>query len=108
MVVDLDAGSPVGHEQNGRRPAVVVSGDQFVNGQRFPVIAIVPLTSTMLQSVLYPLIRKGSHNYLKNDSYALTDQVRTIDKQRVCRLYGEVLAHELSRIDTGLRAFLSL
>ena len=50
----------VGHEQSGRRPCVVVSAPDVSNDQRFPLIAIVPLTSTPGAGLLYPVVQPSS------------------------------------------------
>ena len=41
-------------------------------------------------------------------SYALVDQLRSIDKQRIRRRYGQVSEAELAAIDAGLRLYLGL
>ncbi|MEB3193706.1 MAG: type II toxin-antitoxin system PemK/MazF family toxin [Cyanobacteriota bacterium] len=45
---------------------------------------------------------------LTKPSTALLDQVRSIDKQRIRRCYGEVSREELEAIDAGLCLFLGL
>ena len=105
VLVKLD---PVaGHEQAGTRPCVVVSPPEVNDAMRFPLIAVVPLTRTPGGGILYPRIpRKGAG--LTADSYALTDQVRSIDKVRVARVFGRVADEQMAAVDDGLRAFLGL
>jgi mRNA interferase MazF len=98
----------VGHEQAGRRPCVVVSDPEVSNHQRFPLIALVPLTSTPGVGLLYPTIQPSSSNGLRNASTALVDHVRSVDKQRVERMYGPVAKVELEAIDAALRQFLGV
>lgn len=98
----------VGHEQAGRRPCVVVSAPEVSNDQRFPLVAIVPLTSTPGVGLLYPLVRPSSSNGLRNVSTALVDHVRSMDKRRVDRVYGSVSPSELAAIDAALKMFLGL
>ncbi len=96
-----------GHEQRGLRPCVVVS-DSAVNGdQRFPLLAVVPVTGTPGEGALYPRLSPGVSGLAKT-SFALVDQVRSVDKRRVRRVFGTVEPAELTAIDEGLRLFLGL
>ena len=45
---------------------------------------------------------------LRNRSYALVDQLRSLDKQRVRKLYGLIAEAELHAIEEGVRLYLSL
>ena len=45
---------------------------------------------------------------LLKPSYVLTDHVRSIDKRRIRRTYGQVSAAELASVDQGLELFLGL
>ncbi len=47
-------------------------------------------------------------NGLTKSSYALVDHLRSIDKQRIRRCYGQVSEAELASIDAGLRLYLGL
>ncbi len=105
LYVILDPG--VGHEQQGIRPCVVVSDPDILGHQRFSVIGIVPLTRTPGEGALYPTLEPGASG-LKQVSYALTDHVRSVDKRRVRRVFGQVRPEELHRIDEGLVLFLGL
>jgi mRNA interferase MazF len=97
----------LGHEQAGIRPCVVVSDPEIVDDQRFPVVGVVPVTRSPAEGALYPALGPGGSG-LKQVSYALTDQVRSIDKRRVRRVFGRVEPVELRRIDEGLLLFLGL
>jgi mRNA-degrading endonuclease toxin of MazEF toxin-antitoxin module len=45
---------------------------------------------------------------LAKTSYALTDQVRSVDKRRIRKVFGPVTRGELAAIDLGLELFLGL
>jgi mRNA interferase MazF len=105
VLVSLDP--TIGHEQRGSRPCIVVSNPLVIEDQRFPMVAVVPITATAGEGALYPLLRPGSSG-LRKPSYALIDQIRTIDKRRVRAAYGEVSASEMAAIDDGVRLFLGL
>lgn len=105
ILVGLDP--TVGHEQRGQRPCIAVS-DPVVNvDQRFSLIAIVPVTGTAGEGALYPELSPGKSG-LTRTSYALIDHVRSIDKRRVRRVFGQVTDQELAAIDQGLELFLGL
>jgi mRNA interferase MazF len=105
VLVALDP--TIGHEQRGVRPCVVVS-DQSVNDeQRYPLVAVVPVTGTHGEGALYPALTPGSSGLIKT-SYALVDQVRSVDKRRVQHAFGRVANEELEAIDAGLALFLGL
>jgi mRNA interferase MazF len=105
VLVELDPTQ--GHEQRGVRPCIAVSDPAVNADQRFPLIAVVPVTATPGEGALYPAMAPGPSGLAKA-SYALTDHVRSIDKRRVRRIFGRLPADELARIDQGLELFLGL
>jgi mRNA interferase MazF len=106
-VVLVDLEPTLGHEQRGTGPCIIIS-DPAVNGnQRFPLIAVVPISGTPAPGALYPALAPGSSGLTK-PSYALVDQLRSIDKQRIRKRYGPLPEAELAAIDAGLRLYLGL
>lgn len=106
-VVLLALDPTVGHEQRGVRPCVVVSDPEVVADQRFPLIAIVPLTGTPGEGALYPALQPGRSGLAKT-SYALIDHLRSVDKRRIRRVFGVVSRGEVDALDEGLVLFLGL
>lgn len=105
VLVELDP--TLGHEQPGVRPCIAVSDPAVNVDQRFPLIAVVPVTGTPGEGALYPSLAPGASGLMKT-SYVLTDHVRSIDKRRIRRTYGQVSAVELASIDQALELFLGL
>ncbi len=105
VIVELDP--TIGHEQRGIRPCVVVSDPEITRDQRFPLICVVPITGTSGEGLLYPPLAPGKSGLAKQ-SFALIDHLRSIDKRRVRRVYGELSSEEIAAIDDGLAAFLGL
>jgi mRNA interferase MazF len=105
VLVDLDPAR--GHEQRGSRPCVVVSSSAVNAAQRYPVMAVVPVTGTEGSGALYPMLRPGPSG-IQKPSWALVDQIRTIDKGRISRAFGVVAPEEMAAIDEGLVLFLGL
>jgi len=106
-VILLDLDPTVGHEQRGVRPCIVVSDPEVVADQRFPLVCVVPVTATLGTGALYPALNPGRSG-LKKQSCALIDQLRSVDKGRVRRIFGQVDTSELKAIDEGLVLFLGL
>jgi len=105
VLVDLEPA--LGHGQRGTRPCLVVSDPAVNASQRFPLLAVVPISGTPAPGALYPPLAPGA-NGLTKLSYALVEQLRSIDKQRIRRRYGQVSEAELAAIDAGLRLYLGL
>ena len=105
MLVELDP--TVGHEQRGVRPCVAVSDPSVNADQRFPLIAVVPVTGTAGVGALYPALSPGTSGLTKS-SHALVDHLRSIDKRRIRRIFGRVSSSELAGIDQGRELFLGL
>jgi mRNA interferase MazF len=105
VLVDLDP--TVGREQRGVRPCIAVSDPSINADQRFPLIAVVPVTGTAGVGALYPALSPGLSGLTKA-SYGLVDHLRSVDKRRIHRIFGQVSASELASIDQGLELFLGL
>lgn len=105
VLIELDP--TVGHEQRGVRPCIAVSDPAVNTDQRFPLIAVVPVTGTYGEGALYPALSPGTSGLTKT-SYALIDHLRSIDKRRVGRIFGQVSSSELAGVDEGLELFLGL
>lgn len=105
VLIGLDP--TLGHEQQGGRPCVVVSDPSASADQKYTLIAVVPMTSSLGSGALYPSLAR-SRGGLSKASCALVDKLRSVDKRRVVRVYGRIQATELAAIDLGLRYFLGL
>ena len=105
VVVELDP--TVGREQRGVRPCVVVSDPDVISDQRFPLVCVVPITGTPGEGLLYPPLAPGPSG-LAMQSFALIDHLRSIDKRRIRRVFGELPREEIAAIDEGLAVFLGL
>ena len=91
----------VGSEQAGTRPVLVVSND--VGNQYSPVIVIVPITSRRIGKKQLPThVEVKMPELLKNDSTALTEQIRTIDKLRLKEYIGSLPDCLMTAVDQAL------
>jgi mRNA interferase MazF len=105
VVVELDP--TIGHEQRGVRPCVVLSDPDVISDQHFPLVCVVPVTGTPGEGLLYPSLAPGQSGLAKK-SFALIDRLRSIDKRRIRRVFGELALEEITAIDEGLAVFLGL
>ena len=96
-----------GHEQRGTRPCAIVSDVDITADQRFPLVAVVPISGTAGEGALYPALAPGRSG-LRKTSFALIDQIRSVDKGRIQRVFGRLSAAEIAAIDEGLVLFLGL
>jgi len=104
ILVDLEP--TVGSEQMGTRPCVVVQNDY--GNSSSPVTVIVPLTSAG-KDKHYPFmgqLKKGDG--VKNDSYALANQIRVIDKSKILKNLGRISPAGIIEIERAIRDELSL
>lgn len=83
-VVLIDFGAGEGCEQNSIRPALILSND--VCNRYSPVITVAPITSKVFKK------KMPTHIYLSQedgypihkDSVVMMEQVRTVDRKRIC------------------------
>ena len=100
--VELD---PVrGHEQSGRRPAVVISTDAY--NDSIPHLAVVLPVTSRDRGLPHHVRLEGPSLTLNYASYAMTEQPRAIDRQRVAGLAGEIDTPTLEAISGWIEDFL--
>lgn len=106
-IVVVELSPTVGHEQQGVRPCIVVSDPDVIGDQRFPLVCVVPVTGTPGEGLLYPVLAPGQSGLAK-ESFALIDHLRSVDKRRIRRVFGELASEEIMAVDEGLAVFLGL
>lgn len=77
-----------GHEQAGRRPVVVVSREAF-NATGWRLCICVPLTTRDRGSPLHVAIAPPEGG-VREASFALVDQVRSLDRSRLLERWGAI------------------
>jgi mRNA interferase MazF len=98
--IELPPGT--GHEQSGRRPAVIVQDQAFAG--LLPVVLVIPLT-TATATLRFPgtvLIPISPENGLRQPSIALVFQMRAVDRRRIGGRIGTVSADVLVEIFSAL------
>ncbi|HEV2361446.1 MAG TPA: type II toxin-antitoxin system PemK/MazF family toxin [Acidimicrobiales bacterium] len=84
----VDFGEPIGHEQAGRRPAVVVSSDRL-NESLAGVVIVVPCTTTRRDLPSHVEIDPGRTG-LRETSYAKCEDVKSVSDKRLVKRLGVV------------------
>ena len=87
-----------GHEQSGRRPAIIVQDEASVG--ILPVVLTVPLT-TASSTLRFPgtlRIQPATENGLSDPSVALVFQLRAVDRRRIGGRIGAVSSVVLAEI----------
>ena len=102
-----DLSPVIGSEQGGRRPVLIVQND--IGNKYAPTVIIAPITSRLSKKTLptHVILPKDSCG-IKEDSVALMEQLRTIDKARLITKVGTVSAELLETINKALRISLGL
>ena len=94
---DLSSGR--GHEQEGRRPVLVLSHEVF--NERSGTVIVMAITSQP-QRAAYPLTLDIARAGLSKPSWVKISQVRTLAVERIGEYAGRVGAEDLARIIDGL------
>lgn len=89
-VIQVDLGQSVGSEQGGKRPAVVVQND--IGNKYSPTVLVVHLTEEIkkINMPTHKIISKTRQNGLDADSMLIGEQIRTVDKSRICYKRGSL------------------
>ncbi len=104
MWAELD---PVrGREQAGRRPALLIASDGYLE-QADTLAIIVPVTTKNRGWPNHVLLR-GSGLALDRPNFAMTEQPRTVTRDRLFDLAGFVDGATMTEVDGWLRDFLAL
>jgi mRNA interferase MazF len=94
----VDFGDPVGTEQSGRRPAVVISADRL-NESRAGVVIVVPCTTRRRGLPSHIELDTGTSG-LDEISYAKCEDVKSISERRLITKVGiadDETIHEVAR-----------
>ena len=99
-ICPVDLGRPHGHEQSGRRYAVVVQSPQL---WALGTVIVVPTSTRVRPASFRPLITVDGQR-----TRALCEQIRVVDAGRLGEPAGWTSHDELSAIDDALTIVLDL
>lgn len=95
-----------GREQAGRRPVLVVASDLYL--EQADTLAIVIPATTVERGWPNHVLLRGPHVGLTQDTFAMTEQPRTVTRDRLGQLIGVVDPATMREVDGWLRDFLAL
>jgi len=106
-VVLCDLNPVVGTEQAGVRPGIILQTDRANAGS--PHTIIVPFTTKIRRALLpsHTFVPAGVGG-LSQDSVALCEQIRVIDKRRIVKVLGRMDEPYLEKIAKALHEILDL
>jgi len=102
----VDFGDPVGREQSGRRPAVVVSADPL-NESRAGVVIVIPTTTAVRELPSHVEIDPRDSG-LHEPCFAKCEDLKSVSEQRLLGRLGAVNDEVSFRIARVLRFLLDL
>lgn len=105
-IVWVDFSPTRGREQRGSKPALVISSPGYLASVR-DLVVVVPLT-TVDRGWPHHVPVSGAGLHLAKASFAMTEQPRTISKERINRQTGQADAETLAGVDQWLRDFIGL
>ena len=91
ILVNLDP--TIGSEMKKTRPCVVISPDEM--NKYLQTIVVAPMTSN---SKPYPTRVEVKHN--KTKGWVVLDQIRTIDRKRIVKIFAFLTDKEISKVKT--------
>jgi len=89
VLVNLDP--TIGSEIKKTRPCVIISPDEM--NKYLQTIVIAPMTSS---SKPYPTRVEVKHT--KTKGWIVLDQIRTVDRQRITKIFGNLSDKEISKL----------
>lgn len=106
QVIWVNLSPTVGSEQAGHRPALIVSGNDYLAS--IPnVVIVVPIT-TKDRGLPNHVPLGGVPGLIEEHSFAMTEQPRTIDRRRITKHAGQVNQDTMREVTSWLADFLEL
>jgi len=95
-----------GHEQAGIRPCLIVSADMFNHGPA-GLVTVIPLTTRRKKIRSHVEIRPPEAG-VREVSFAKTEDIRSIDKQRLMERWGVVSRRTMQQVEDLVKVLLDL
>lgn len=103
-LVDLN---PVrGHEQAGKRPALIISVDLFNQGPA-ELVVVAPITTKYKGIPLHVQI-EDPEGGLKDTSFIKCEDIRSISKERLITPLGTISPNTMASVEDRIRILLGL
>ena len=103
----VDLHPPVGHEQGGVRPALIVSVDQFNHGAA-DLVVVLPITKKDKGIASHVRVAPGPTNGLDVVSYIKCEEVRCVSKRRLSKYIGSTDSKTMQEVEYRVAIILGL
>lgn len=107
-VYGFDFGPQQGHLQEGKRFLVVVQTDVLNQMDGYPNVIVVPTTTKGKRSPSFAKLEPSVVNGLTETSFAICNQIQTLDKSRLKDLRGKVSNEDLFQVKEALKVALAI
>lgn len=112
VIAEFPQSTPLGHEQHGKRPAVVVGVPDLIAQPKDEGLILVPFSSKVaryrhLSRELYPIFPEECGG-LTVESVALCPQVRFLGRERLLGVLGQFTSEEFSPVYQAVRRMMGL
>ena len=102
-----DLSPVVGSEQGGLRPVLIIQND--IGNKYSPTVIVAAITSQLTKNKIPTHVQLDCSTYaLPKDSVVLTEQLRTIDKQRLKQYICELNNTTMNQINNAIKISLWL
>jgi len=98
----IDLNPVIGHEQSGRRPALIISDDMF-NHSLADMTIVLPITSKYKG---IPTHVELNTDFLNVKSYIKTEDIRSISTKRLIKRLGKVDEKTMNLVEERLKLLL--
>ncbi len=107
-VYRFDFGPQQDHLQEGKRFLVVVQTDLLNRMDGYPNVIVVPTTTKGKSSPSFARIEPSDANGLTETSYAICNQIQTMDKGRLKDCRGKISKEDLYQVKEALKVALAI
>lgn len=101
-----DLSPVIGSEQGGTRPVLILQNN--VGNKYSPTVIVAAITSKIDKSKVPTHVAIGKDKGLTENSVALLEQIRTIDKQRLTDKITHLSEEMMEEVDFAVRLSLGL
>ncbi len=101
-----DLSPVIGSEQGGVRPVLILQNN--IGNKYSPTVIVAAITSKIGKSKVPTHVAIGKEKGLTENSVALLEQLRTIDKQRLTDKITHLSTELMKEVDIALRVSLAI
>jgi mRNA interferase MazF len=105
-IYEVDLGQPVGSEQGGRTPALVIQND--VGNETAPNTIVAAITSQPRRPYPFQVAISRADSGLRKESIVMLEQIRTVSQARLGKRLGRLHPDQMAEVDAAIHHSLGL